>query len=148
MQEKSGRQTTQKTVQKNRRRTGAAYEQAAGFYLEQLGYEILQYNYRCRSGEIDIIAKDGETLVIPFPLSAPVTTRTFAVCVCWDRTISSQRTPSSAPILRKFSITASGRSPLSKLKFIDAQQPSLTPPRRVENPCRMIPVSLNIGYSR
>lgn len=63
MQEKSGRQTTQKTVQKNKRRTGAAYEQAAGFYLEQLGYEILQYNYRCRSGEIDIIAKDGETLV-------------------------------------------------------------------------------------
>ena len=47
----------------NRRSTGAAYEQAAGYYLEQLGYEILEYNYRCRRGEIDIVAKDGEYLV-------------------------------------------------------------------------------------
>ena len=46
----------------NRRSTGAAYEQAAGYYLEQLGYEILEYNYRCRRGEIDIVAKDGEYL--------------------------------------------------------------------------------------
>ena len=27
--------------------------------LEQMGYEILQFNYRCRLGEIDLIAKDG-----------------------------------------------------------------------------------------
>ena len=48
---------------KNKRQTGAKYEQAAGFYLEQLGYEIIEYNYRCRFGEIDIIAKDGSYLV-------------------------------------------------------------------------------------
>ena len=48
---------------KNKRQTGAYYEQAAGRYLEQLGYEILEYNYRCRSGEIDIIAKDGAYVV-------------------------------------------------------------------------------------
>lgn len=48
---------------KNNRRTGARYEQAAGYFLEQIGYEILEYNYRCRFGEIDIIAKDGEYLV-------------------------------------------------------------------------------------
>ena len=47
----------------NRRSTGAAYEKAAGYYLEQLGYEILEYNYRCRRGEIDIVAKDGDYLV-------------------------------------------------------------------------------------
>ena len=68
MQEKSGRQTTQKTVQKNRRRTGAAYEQAAGFYLEQLGYEILQYNEafgrtrrKDQRGKISIGRGDGES---------------------------------------------------------------------------------------
>lgn len=48
---------------KNKRQTGAYYEQAAARYLEQLGYEILEYNYRCRSGEIDIIAKDGAYVV-------------------------------------------------------------------------------------
>lgn len=47
----------------NRRYTGKVYEQAAGYYLEQQGYEIIEYNYRCRVGEIDIIARDGEYLV-------------------------------------------------------------------------------------
>lgn len=37
---------------KNKRQTGAYYEREAGRYLEQMGYEILEYNYRCRSGEI------------------------------------------------------------------------------------------------
>lgn len=50
-------------MQKNRRKTGAAYEQAAGYYLEKQGYEILARNYRCRFGEIDLIGKDGEYLV-------------------------------------------------------------------------------------
>ncbi len=48
---------------KNTRTTGTAYERAAGCYLEQLGYEIVQYNFRCRGGEIDIVARDGQTLV-------------------------------------------------------------------------------------
>ena len=51
------------SVRKSRRQTGTDYERAAGYYLEQLGYEILEYNYRCRAGEIDLIAKDGEYLV-------------------------------------------------------------------------------------
>ena len=37
--------------------------EAIGIYLEQEGYEILEYNYRCKTGEIDIIAKEGQTLV-------------------------------------------------------------------------------------
>ena len=47
----------------NNRRTGTDYEKAVGYYLEQQGYVVLEYNYRCRIGEIDLIAKDGETLV-------------------------------------------------------------------------------------
>ena len=50
-------------MQKYRRKTGTVYEQAVGYYLEQQGYEILVYNYRCRFGEIDLIGKDGEYLV-------------------------------------------------------------------------------------
>lgn len=47
----------------NKRAVGTAYEKLAGTYLEQQGYEILEYNFRCRMGEIDIIAKDGAYLV-------------------------------------------------------------------------------------
>ena len=52
-----------KKAENNKRATGEKYERAAGFYLEQLGFQILEYNYRCRIGEIDIVAKDGENLV-------------------------------------------------------------------------------------
>lgn len=47
----------------NRRQVGAQYEKLAGQHLEQQGYEILAYNYRCRFGEIDIVAKEGGYLV-------------------------------------------------------------------------------------
>ena len=35
----------------------------AADYLKQQGLFILRYNYRCRFGEIDLIARDGEYLV-------------------------------------------------------------------------------------
>ena len=49
--------------EENRRQTGTFYERKAGEYLEKQGYKILEYNYRCRAGEIDIVARDGEYLV-------------------------------------------------------------------------------------
>lgn len=47
----------------NKRAVGAAYERRAGAYLAEQGYQIIEYNFRCRRGEIDIIAKDGAYLV-------------------------------------------------------------------------------------
>lgn len=47
----------------NKRQIGTRYEQIAGKYLESRGYKIVEYNYRCPPGEVDIIAKDGEYLV-------------------------------------------------------------------------------------
>ena len=44
----------------NKRQIGTEKEKSAGAYLEKNGYEIIEYNFRCRQGEIDIIAKDGE----------------------------------------------------------------------------------------
>src|SRR3989339_1926380 len=41
---------------------GAQAEKKARDYLEQHGYRILEINYRCRRGEIDIIAEEGEVL--------------------------------------------------------------------------------------
>ena len=47
----------------NRRRTGTAYEIMAADYLKTQGYQIIKQNYRCRLGEIDLIARDGPYLV-------------------------------------------------------------------------------------
>jgi putative endonuclease len=44
-------------------RPGAAGEDAACRYLERRGFVILCRNFRCRSGEVDVVARDGATTV-------------------------------------------------------------------------------------
>lgn len=44
-------------------RLGAWGESAAEKYLRKVGYRILERNFRCRLGEIDIIALNGTELV-------------------------------------------------------------------------------------
>jgi putative endonuclease len=43
---------------------GAFGEQLAADYLQSQGMAILDRNWRCASGEIDIVARDGADLVI------------------------------------------------------------------------------------
>lgn len=43
--------------------TGAAAESLAAEFLEARGLVVVERNYRCRGGEIDLIARDGATLV-------------------------------------------------------------------------------------
>lgn len=40
--------------------TGNTGESIAELYLSSAGYKILERNFRCRTGEIDIIGKDGK----------------------------------------------------------------------------------------
>ena len=47
----------------NKRERGSHYEALAAKFLKERGYEILERNYRCRMGEIDIICKDDKYLV-------------------------------------------------------------------------------------
>lgn len=47
----------------NRRQQGTEYEMIVASVLEKHGYQILKRNYRCRYGEIDIIALDVDDLV-------------------------------------------------------------------------------------
>ena len=47
----------------NKRTIGSNYEKIAGQYLEQQGYQIVEYNFHSRFGEIDIIAKHQGYLV-------------------------------------------------------------------------------------
>lgn len=47
----------------NRRETGRRGEDAAARHLAARGYRILHRNWRCRLGELDIVAEDGGTIV-------------------------------------------------------------------------------------
>ena len=49
--------------QNSRSRTGNIGEELAVRYLKQQGYAIVERNYRRRIGEIDVIARDGDSLV-------------------------------------------------------------------------------------
>src|SRR3954449_5197021 len=42
---------------------GPRGENVAARYLRNLGYKIIVRNFRCDLGEIDIVARDGKTLV-------------------------------------------------------------------------------------
>ena len=44
-------------------RPGEAGEQAACDFLVAQGFTLLTRNFRCRSGEVDIIAREGDTVV-------------------------------------------------------------------------------------
>lgn len=46
-----------------RRETGILGEKLARDFLKKRGYRIGETNYRCREGEIDIIARDKDCLV-------------------------------------------------------------------------------------
>ncbi len=50
-------------MRKNLRSVGTQYEDAATEYLQSKGYEILARNFHARKGEIDIVARDGDTIV-------------------------------------------------------------------------------------
>jgi putative endonuclease len=61
---KSSALTFGKTIMSfTRMRTGKRGEELAAAHLAEAGYRIVERNYRCIFGEIDIVAEEGETLV-------------------------------------------------------------------------------------
>lgn len=50
-------------ILQNRRKIGTAHENEAVLFLKNRGYKIIEKNFYCRYGEIDIIAQDGDYIV-------------------------------------------------------------------------------------
>jgi putative endonuclease len=73
------------TYERNRA-LGIYGERVAAAHLRSLGMVVLACNWRCRFGEIDLVARDGSTLVI---------------CEVKTRTGSTHGTPLEAVIGRK-----------------------------------------------
>ncbi len=55
---KNFRKTELEQVTLERQKIGKIGEEAACRFLQQKGYEIIEKNYRCPLGEIDIVARD------------------------------------------------------------------------------------------
>lgn len=49
-------------MRESARATGGRYEAKAAAFLEKMGIRVLEQNFRCRTGEIDLIAREGEYL--------------------------------------------------------------------------------------
>jgi putative endonuclease len=47
----------------NARATGARYEDIALAHLERSGLVLVERNFNCRHGEIDLVMRDGSTLI-------------------------------------------------------------------------------------
>lgn len=54
---------TKRNTNENNRILGTRIEAEAKSFLINLGYQIIECNFRCKSGEIDIIAKEDNYLV-------------------------------------------------------------------------------------
>jgi putative endonuclease len=52
-----------RNMSSKRKEVGAIGEKLAADFLKKRGYKIIQRNFRCREGEIDIIAQKDECLV-------------------------------------------------------------------------------------
>ena len=50
----------------NSRSLGRRYEEIAAVYLQKTGYRIIQKNFYCRQGEIDIIARQEDSSCLVF----------------------------------------------------------------------------------
>ncbi len=50
-------------VVESRNALGARGEQIAVEHLQACGLQVLERNWRCRAGEIDVVARDGDVLV-------------------------------------------------------------------------------------
>jgi len=54
---------SRKQITDHNQERGLLGEKAASRYLKKQGLKILVRRYRCRFGEIDLVARDGDTLV-------------------------------------------------------------------------------------
>ena len=50
-------------IHMNKRETGSCYEELAAVCLQKKGYRIIERNYRCRQGEVDLVCRHGRYLV-------------------------------------------------------------------------------------
>ncbi len=56
--------TRRADIGQSRRQRGCRAERLAAQYLETRGFKVLARNMRCKGGELDLVCRDGEVLVV------------------------------------------------------------------------------------
>ena len=59
----AGQQEEQKSRGTRNKELGRYGEECATHYLEKLGYDVIERNWTCPAGEVDIIARQGDAIV-------------------------------------------------------------------------------------
>lgn len=79
------------------RRIGERGEDAAAAYLERSGMKIVERNWRCRHGEVDIVCFDSDVLVL-----VEVKTRTTARAGTGEEAVSTQKQRKLTRLAREY----------------------------------------------
>lgn len=107
--EQNGRNSQPVQRNANKRMIGTCAEERAAVFLQARGMQILARNYRCRQGEIDLIARDGRYLVFvevkyrsssrcADPLSAVNRAKQRKICQVADYFRFTQKVPDDVPV--------------------------------------------------
>ncbi|MDR2672342.1 MAG: YraN family protein [Coriobacteriales bacterium] len=105
-----GTRDTRKTTQRSNKSVGVAGEKLSCLYLEQNGFVILERNWRCKSGEADIIALESGTLVF-----IEVKTRSNANCGLPEDAVTHKKRIRYENIAMRYLMTH--RHPSGKVRF-------------------------------
>ncbi|MEI3186619.1 MAG: YraN family protein [Lachnospiraceae bacterium] len=77
----------------NRRAVGSKYEQMAKEWLKKQGLTILAQNFRSRTGEIDLIARDERTIIfVEVKYRSSVSAGDPAEAVSWQKQMKIRNT--------------------------------------------------------
>ncbi len=77
----------------NRRAVGSKYEQIAKEWLKKQGLTILAQNFRSRTGEIDLIARDERTIIfVEVKYRSSVSAGDPAEAVSWQKQMKIRNT--------------------------------------------------------
>ena len=93
----------------NNRKTGTIREEAAARWLEKQGVKIMEQNFRCRAGEIDLVVKDQDYLVFVevkyrkssssgYPIEAVTKNKQKSICKVADFYRLTKKIPDDQPL--------------------------------------------------
>ncbi len=111
-----------------RRDTGILGEQLARNYLKKRKYRILETNYRCSHGEIDIIARRKDTLVF-----IEVRTKTGSQFGSPEESVTSVKRERLRATAYHYQQTHDKLPPLWRIDFIAVELDGQGQPSRIEH---------------